>query len=98
LQPAFTVSFSAHFSTLKMEAICYSQTPLDSEQTTLCYIPEDGTLQNYRCENLKSYNVFRVSLNQGGYDMVIMVVGSAAPHGPFGDQGSADSDAVSHVS
>jgi hypothetical protein len=28
---------------------------VDSERTTLRYIPEDGTLQNYSCENLKSY-------------------------------------------
>jgi hypothetical protein len=25
-------------------------------RTTRCHIPEDDTLQNHRCENLKSYN------------------------------------------
>jgi hypothetical protein len=34
----------AYFSTLKMEAICSSQTSVDFQQTTRRYIPEDGTL------------------------------------------------------
>jgi hypothetical protein len=38
-----------------MEAICRSETSVDSQRTARLYIPEDGTLQNYRCENLKSY-------------------------------------------
>jgi hypothetical protein len=50
------------FSTLKMEAICSSEMSVDTQRTTLSYIPEDGTLQyifgtlqNHCCENLKSY-------------------------------------------
>jgi hypothetical protein len=39
-----------------MEAIYSSETSVDSEPTTQLYIP-DGTLQNYRCEYLKSYKV-----------------------------------------
>jgi hypothetical protein len=35
--------------------ICSSETSVDSQQTTRRYIPEDGTLHNRRCENLKSY-------------------------------------------
>jgi hypothetical protein len=31
-------------STLKMEAICSSETSVDTQRTTLRYIPEDGTL------------------------------------------------------
>jgi hypothetical protein len=31
--------------TLKMEAICSSETLVDTQPTTLVYIPEDGTLQ-----------------------------------------------------
>jgi hypothetical protein len=27
---------------------------VDFQRTTRCYIPEDGSLHNYRCENLKS--------------------------------------------
>jgi hypothetical protein len=27
----------------------------DNQRTTRRYIPEDGTLHNHRCENLKSY-------------------------------------------
>jgi hypothetical protein len=54
--PAFTrVSCSAFSSTLKMEAICSSETSVDFQRTTRRYTPEDSTLYNNRCENLKSY-------------------------------------------
>jgi hypothetical protein len=43
------------FSTLKMEAICSSEKSVDTQRTTRQYIPEDGTLHNHRCENLKPY-------------------------------------------
>jgi hypothetical protein len=39
----------------KQEAICSSETSLDTQRTTWRYIPEDSTLHNHRCENLKSY-------------------------------------------
>jgi hypothetical protein len=42
------------FSTLKMEAILSSETSVDTQRTTRRYIPEDGTLNNHRCENLRS--------------------------------------------
>jgi hypothetical protein len=42
-------------STLKMEAICSSDTSVATQQTTRRHIPEDYTLHNHRCENLKSY-------------------------------------------
>jgi hypothetical protein len=46
LPPAFPlVSCSAYFSTLKMEAICSSKTSVNSQWTTQCYIPHNGTLQ-----------------------------------------------------
>jgi hypothetical protein len=48
------------FLTLKMKAICSSETSVDSQRTTWCYIPEDGTLHNHRCQNLKSYDVTTV--------------------------------------
>jgi hypothetical protein len=38
-----------------MEAICSSETPVETQQTTRRNIPEDNTLHNHRCENLKSY-------------------------------------------
>jgi hypothetical protein len=38
-----------------MEAICSSETSVASQQTELRHIPEDDTLHNHRCENLKSY-------------------------------------------
>jgi hypothetical protein len=42
------------FSTLKMELIDSSETSVHI-RTTRSYIPEDGNIYNYRCENLKSY-------------------------------------------
>jgi hypothetical protein len=41
-----------------MEAICSYETSVDIQRTTRRYIPEDGTLYNHRCENLKSYNEY----------------------------------------
>jgi hypothetical protein len=38
-----------------MEAICSSETWVDTQRTTRRYIPEIGTLHNHRYENLKSY-------------------------------------------
>jgi hypothetical protein len=48
----FLLKFS---SNLKMEAICSSETSVESQQTTRRHIPEEDTLHNHRCENLKSY-------------------------------------------
>jgi hypothetical protein len=36
------------------------RTPVDSQRTTLRYIPEDSTLHNHRCENLKSKFIHHV--------------------------------------
>jgi hypothetical protein len=36
----------------------FSETSVDFQRTTRRYIPEDGTLHNHRCGNLKSYLVF----------------------------------------
>jgi hypothetical protein len=41
-------------STLKMEAICSSETSVETQRTTRRHIPEDDTLHYHRCENLKS--------------------------------------------
>jgi hypothetical protein len=35
----------------------FSETSIHFQWTTWCYIPEDSTLHNHRCENLKSYKV-----------------------------------------
>jgi hypothetical protein len=40
-----------------MEAICSSETSVDTQRTTRRYITEDGTLHNHPCEDLKSYNL-----------------------------------------
>jgi hypothetical protein len=45
-------------STLKMEAISSSETSVEFQRTTRRHIPEDATLQNHGCENLKSYNIY----------------------------------------
>jgi hypothetical protein len=34
---------------------CSSEASVDFQHTTRCYNPEDGTLHNHHCENLKSY-------------------------------------------
>jgi hypothetical protein len=36
-----------------MEATCSVETSLDFQRTARRYVPEDGTLPNYRCENFK---------------------------------------------
>jgi hypothetical protein len=48
---------SRTFSTLKIETICSSETSVVTQRTTRRYIPDDGTLHNHRCENLKSYTI-----------------------------------------
>jgi hypothetical protein len=55
------VSSWAYSSTMKMEAVRSSETSADTQRTTRSYIPEDSTLHNHRCENLKSY-IFIYSL------------------------------------
>jgi hypothetical protein len=56
IPPASTsVSYSAYSSTLKMEAICSSEISVDFQRTARRYTPEDITLHNLHCENLKSY-------------------------------------------
>jgi hypothetical protein len=42
-------------TTLKMEAIRSSETSGTTQRITRRHIPEEDTLQNHRCENLKSY-------------------------------------------
>jgi hypothetical protein len=48
--------------TLKMESICSFETSVDTQQTTRTqrYNPEDNTLHNHHCENLKSYIIIYV--------------------------------------
>jgi hypothetical protein len=44
-------------SAMKMEAICSSETSVAFQQTTRRHTPEDDTLHNHCCENLKSYMI-----------------------------------------
>jgi hypothetical protein len=39
-----------------MEAICSSETSVNTQRTARRYIPEDGTFHNHRFESFKSYN------------------------------------------
>jgi hypothetical protein len=39
-----------------MEAICSSETSVETQWTTRRHIPEDDILHNHGCENLKSGN------------------------------------------
>jgi hypothetical protein len=45
------------YDAVKMEAIRPSETSGTTQRTTRRHIPEDDTLHNHRCENLKSYIV-----------------------------------------
>jgi hypothetical protein len=45
-----------------MEAVCSSETSVETQRTTRRHIPEDDTFHNHhRCENLKSYD-FKIIL------------------------------------
>jgi hypothetical protein len=52
------VSRLTYSLTLKIEATCSSKTSVDFWWTTWRYTPEDRTLHNHRCENIKSYKEF----------------------------------------
>jgi hypothetical protein len=41
-----------------MEAICSSETSVDTQRTKQRYIPEVDTLHNHRYENLKPYMIY----------------------------------------
>jgi hypothetical protein len=43
-----------------MEATRYSETSVDFQRTTRCYIPEDRTFHNHSCKNLSSNIVLMV--------------------------------------
>jgi hypothetical protein len=52
--PTHVGSSLADFSTLKMEAICSSETSVHT-RSRWRHIQEDGILHSHRCENLKYY-------------------------------------------
>jgi hypothetical protein len=49
------VSYLAHFSTLKMEEACFSETSVNFQRSIWHYTPDDRTLHNIGVENLQSY-------------------------------------------
>jgi hypothetical protein len=54
--PAHAGSSLADFSTLKMEAICSSETSVHTRSTQR-HIPEDGIIHSHHHVKVKSYNV-----------------------------------------
>jgi hypothetical protein len=50
------VSYWAYSSTLKMDPTYSTQMSLDFQRTAQCYIPEDRTPRNHRCDNVKIVN------------------------------------------
>jgi hypothetical protein len=61
-----------------MEATCSSEASVDFQRTTRLYIPEDLTLHNHRCENLKSYTGLQIIfiVEDGVYKTILSVPGS----------------------
>jgi hypothetical protein len=60
-------------STLKMEAICSSETSIKIQRTTRRHIPEDDTLHNHGCENLKSYNQIFLCLSCELFLIIVII-------------------------
>jgi hypothetical protein len=56
----FTLVSSLAYTTLKMEAIYFSETSVNCQRTTQRYIPAYRTLHNHCCANLKSYTVLAI--------------------------------------
>jgi hypothetical protein len=63
---------------LKMEAIRFSETSVHAP-TTWRYISEEGSIHNYRCENLKFYNFtfFAIYEFLGGNETEIILLDSS---------------------
>jgi hypothetical protein len=53
----------AYSSSLKMETTFFSETSVDFHHPTRCYITEDRTLHNHRCERVKFYNTYIIGVN-----------------------------------
>jgi hypothetical protein len=66
------VSCSAYCLTLKMEAVCSSETSVDFHWIAQCYIPEDRTLDSHCCETLKSNKTCIVVVEPDGSSQSIM--------------------------
>jgi hypothetical protein len=48
-------AYSLYSSTLKIEAVCSSETSVDFKRTTRPYIPEERTVHNHGYENHRFY-------------------------------------------
>jgi hypothetical protein len=62
-----------------MEAICSSETSVDFQRTTRRYIPEDGTLHNHHCENLKTYTRLHGVTSQKIVLFIVTIVETSDP-------------------
>jgi hypothetical protein len=59
--------------TLNMEAICSSETSVETQRTTWRHILEDDTLHN-DCENLKSYNRIILCLSCELFLIIVVII------------------------
>jgi hypothetical protein len=57
-----------------MEAICSSETSVETQRTTRHHIPEDDTLHNHGCENLKSYNPIFLCLSCELFLIIVVII------------------------
>jgi hypothetical protein len=76
LLPAHAGSSLADFPTLKIEALRSFETSVHFTASTQHHIPENGILQSYRCENLKSYkdnNRNNYNKNANNYFLFILI-------------------------
>jgi hypothetical protein len=63
ISSAFTLVSCSVYSTLKIEAICSSETLVAFHRTTRSYTPEDISLHNHRCNILRPYTFVGTSLD-----------------------------------
>jgi hypothetical protein len=57
-----------------MEAICSSETWVETQRTTRRHIPEDDTLHNHGCENLRSYNRIFICLSCELFLIIVVII------------------------
>jgi hypothetical protein len=76
LPPTFTlVSFSAYSLTLKMKAICSSETSVNFQRTTLRYIPEDSAPRIFESKhaNMATTRNFQYQCLAGDVESLVII-------------------------
>jgi hypothetical protein len=59
---------------MEMEAVCSSETSVKTQRTTQRHIPEDDSLHNHDCENLKSYNQIFLCLSCELFLIIVVII------------------------